>query len=140
MFTGLCQLLPDEAAERLQARQRDPAEHPAVLMSALLEAFLDRRTIVLLDNFEDLVDPQTFAVTDTALDQVMRTLLIAPPHGVKLVITTRVAPRALQLVEPARQRRLDLDEGLASPYAEQVLKAMDPGGSLGGVAIALLPG
>ena len=133
LFAGMCQLLLDEVAERLRERerQRDPAEHPAALMSALLEAFLDRRTIVLLDNFEDVVDPQTFAVTDTALDQAMRTLLIAPPHGVKMVITTRAAPRALQLVEPGRQRRLDLDEGLASPYAEQVLKAMDPSGSLG---------
>ena len=131
LFAGMCQLLPDEVAEGLQERQRDRAEHDAALMSALLEAFLDRRAIVLLDNFEDVVDPQTFAVTDTALDQVMRALLTAPPHGVKIVITTRAAPRALQLVEPARQRRLDLDEGLASPYAEQVLRAMDPGGSLG---------
>ena len=131
LFAGMCQLLPDEVAEEFQERHRDPAEHPAALMSALLEAFLDRRTIVLLDNFEDVVDLQSFAVTDTALDQALRTLLTAPPHGVKMVITTRAAPRALQLVEPARQRRLDLDEGLASPYAEQVLRAMDPAGSLG---------
>jgi tetratricopeptide (TPR) repeat protein len=131
LFAGLCRLLPDEVAEGLQTRSRDSAEHPAALMTALLAAFSGRRTVVLLDNFEDVVDLQTLAVTDTALGQALRTVLTAPPHSVKIVITTRFAPKALQLVEPARQRRLDLDEGLASPYAEQLLRAMDASGSLG---------
>ena len=41
-----------------------------------------------------------------------------------------MAPRGLLLVQPERQRRLDLDEGLDSPYAEQVLRARDPDGRL----------
>ncbi len=131
LFAGMCQLLPDEVAEGLQARSRDSAEHPAALMTALLAAFSDRRTIVLFDNFEDVVNLRTLTVTDTALGQALRTLLTGPPHRVKIVITTRFAPKALQLVEPARQRRLDLDEGLASPYAEQLLQAMDASGNLG---------
>ena len=49
----------------------------------------------------------------------------------KVILTTRVAPRGLLLVQPERQRRLDLDEGLNSPFAEQVLRARDPGGRLG---------
>ncbi len=57
--------------------------------------------------------------------------LSAPAHGVKVIVTTRVAPRGLLLVQPERQRRLDLDEGLDSPYAEQVLRARDPDGRLG---------
>ena len=42
-----------------------------------------------------------------------------------------MAPRGLLLVQPERQRRLDLDEGLDFPYAEQVLRARDPDGRLG---------
>ena len=54
-----------------------------------------------------------------------------PAHGIKVILTTRVAPKALLLVQPALQRRLNLDEGLDSPYAEHLLRAMDPDGTLG---------
>ena len=65
------------------------------------------------------------------LDEALRALLAAPPHAVKVIVTTRVAPKGLLLDHPERQRRLDLDEGLASPYAERVLRARDPDGLLG---------
>ena len=58
-------------------------------------------------------------------------MLSAPEHGVKVIITTRVAPRSLLLVQPGVQRRLNLEEGLESPFAEEVLRAMDADGSLG---------
>jgi tetratricopeptide (TPR) repeat protein len=48
-----------------------------------------------------------------------------------LVLTTRVAPRDLLLVQPARQATIPLDEGLESPYAENILRAMDRDGSVG---------
>ena len=73
----------------------------------------------------------TFPITDTALDEALRALLNAPVHGVKVILTSRVAPRALLFVQPERQRRLDLDQGLDSPHAEQVLRARDPDGRLG---------
>ena len=48
-----------------------------------------------------------------------------------MILTTRVAPRALSLVQPGRQMRLELDGGLESPYAENILREMDIGGKLG---------
>ena len=131
LFTGLCELLPDEAAGRLRQRYQDPLEAPTKLMLALLEEFYNERSVVLMDNFEEVVDTGTGAITDHALDEALRALLAAPPHGVKVVITTRVAPRELLLTQPAAQHRFNLDEGLASPHAENVLRAMDPYGSLG---------
>ena len=133
LFTDLCRLLPPEAADRLLQRYRDPQQTPAALMRALLDAMPSGRVIVLLDQVEDDIDTSTedFAITDAALDEALRALLAAPPHGVKVIVTTRVAPRALLLVQPQRQRRLDLDEGLGSPYAEEVLRARDPDGRLG---------
>ena len=53
------------------------------------------------------------------------------PHGLNALITTRVAPRELNLCEPGRQRVLTLDEGLKSPYAENILREMDEDGKLG---------
>jgi tetratricopeptide (TPR) repeat protein len=50
---------------------------------------------------------------------------------VKVILTTRVAPRNLLLEAPGVQRRLNLDQGLPWPFAENVLRAMDADGSLG---------
>ncbi|MEJ7654404.1 MAG: hypothetical protein WKH64_14285 [Chloroflexia bacterium] len=75
----------------------------------------------MLDNFED-VGPRDAAIRDTELDEGLSALLRQPHHGIKVVLTTRYAPTALMLVEPARQRRHDLDEGLESPYAENILR------------------
>ncbi|MGH8919510.1 MAG: hypothetical protein ACRD0H_14470, partial [Actinomycetes bacterium] len=131
LYADLSRLLPENTAERLRQRYRDPQQTPAALMLALLEEFPDGRSVVLLDNVEDVLDAGTGAITDPALDEALRTLLTAPEHGVKLVLTSRVAPRELLLTEPARQRSLNLDEGLASPHAEHILRAMDPDTSLG---------
>jgi hypothetical protein len=131
VFADLCRLLPDPDAERLGQRYRDPQETPAALMLALLEAFPAGRYVLLLDNFEDVVDAATGAVTHPALEEAVRTVLTAPEHPLKLIVTTRVAARVLLLTEPARQQPLNLDDGLASPYAETVLRAMDPDGSRG---------
>ena len=133
LFADLCRLLPPETTDRLLQRYRDPHETPAALMRALLDAVPSGRVVVLLDNAEDVIDTDSgeFGITDAALDEALRALLSAPAHGVKVILTTRMAPRGLLLVQPERQRRLDLDEGLDSPYAEQVLRARDPDGRLG---------
>jgi tetratricopeptide (TPR) repeat protein len=131
VFADLGRLLPDETAQRLDQLYRDPRQSTEAQVSALLEAFPNGRSILLLDNFEDVVDIETFAIKEGELEECLRTLLKAPQHGVKVIITTRLAPRHLLLVEPARQRRLDLDEGLRSPYAENILRAMDADGRLG---------
>jgi tetratricopeptide (TPR) repeat protein len=133
LFDDLCRLLPTDAAKGLRQRYLDSHQTPTMLMRALLDAFPSGRVVVLLDNAEDVIDADSadFVITDTALDEALRALLAAPAHGVKVILTTRVAPKELLLDHPERQRRLDLDEGLASPYAEQVLRARDPDGRLG---------
>jgi tetratricopeptide (TPR) repeat protein len=133
LFDDLCRLLPDETADRLRQFYRDPHQTPTQLMRALLDAFPGGRVIALLDNLEDVIDSSSadLGLTDPVLDEALRALLSAPPHGVKVIVTTRVAPKGLLLDHPERQRPLDLDEGLASPYAEQVLRARDPDGRLG---------
>jgi tetratricopeptide (TPR) repeat protein len=131
LFTDLCRLLPAETADWLGQRYRNPHETRTTVMAALLEAFpAEQRVVVLLDNFEDLLD-DTSAVTEATLDEGLRALLSAPSHGVKVVLTTRVAPLSLLLHQPGGQRRIELDEGLPSPYAERLLRARDPDGRLG---------
>ena len=100
-------------------------------MQALLEAFPSGRTVLLLDNFEDVVDSATLNIHDTELGEALRALLNLPHHAVKVILTTRIAPRDLALVQPGRQTRLDLDEGLPSPFAENILREMDTDGKVG---------
>jgi tetratricopeptide (TPR) repeat protein len=134
LFADLCRLLPEDQAKTLTERYRDPQQSTAQLMLTLLEAFpagaLPRPSVVLLDNFEDLIDNESGAITDPPLNEALRAVLTGPDHGVKLILTTRIAPRELLLVQPGRQRPLHLDEGLGSPYAENILRAMDPDASL----------
>ena len=58
-------------------------------------------------------------------------LLDAPHHAVTVVVTTRIAPRPLLLVQPGRQTRIDLDEGLPAPFAQNILREMDGDGKVG---------
>ena len=85
--------------------------------------------ILLLDNLEDLLDEGRASATASwtrCCGCSSRRW-----HCVKAIITTRVPPGALLLEHPERQQRLDLDEGLASPYAENILRAMDHDGKVG---------
>jgi hypothetical protein len=131
LYADLCKLLAPSRAELLDAVYRNPQAPARARMQALLEAFPSGRTLVLLDNFEDVVDGESGKLHDQELEEALRALLELPAHGLKVIITTRVAPRALLLCEPGRQRSLALDEGLPSPFAEEILRAQDPDGKLG---------
>jgi tetratricopeptide (TPR) repeat protein len=131
LFADLCRLLPDQSAQRLTNQYRDRYQTSTKLTAALLDAFPPGRSIVLLDNFEDHLDPVTGTVLESELDEALRTVLSTSHHGLKILITSRVAPRPLLLHEPGRQLRIDLDEGLPSPFAERLLRARDPDGKLG---------
>ena len=131
LYADLGKLLPDDAAQKLDALYKNPQASTQAKMEALLSAFPQGRTVLLLDNFEDVIDPTTFDIRDAELDEALRALLKLPQHAVKVILTTRWAPRSLNLVQPARQTRIDLDEGLPSPFAENILREMDVDGKVG---------
>jgi len=131
LFADLCKLLPDDTAKALDTLYKNPQATTEEKMRALLEAFPNGRTVVLLDNFEDVLDPSTRNLLDAELDEALHALLNLPQHGVKVIITTRLALYDLALLQPARQRHLHLEEGLESPYAEKLLCEMDADGKLG---------
>ena len=131
LYTDLSSLLPDDVALRLDEVYRDPKKSTGSKMQALLEAFPSGKVILLLDNFETLIDPATLNITSGELDEALTALLNLPPHAVKVILTTWIAPRDMALIHPERQFRLDLDRGLESPYAENILREMDASGTLG---------
>ncbi len=133
VFADLSKLLPatGETAQRLEGIYKNPQTSTGDKMRALLDAFPSGRVILLLDNFETLIDPESLSLRDSELSDALNALLGGQHHAVKAVITTRIAPRDLAISEPGRQHHLSLDEGLESPYAENVLREMDADGRVG---------
>jgi len=131
VFADLSKLLPKDDAERLEGIYKNPQTSTGDKMRALLDAFPSGRVILLLDNFETLIDPESLSLRDSELSDALNALLGGQHHAVKAVITTRIAPRDLAMGEPGRQHPLSLDEGLESPYAENVLRKMDADGRVG---------
>ncbi|MEP7107530.1 MAG: tetratricopeptide repeat protein [Ferruginibacter sp.] len=131
LYSSLTKLLSEETNKYLDSLYKNPQTKTREIIQALLESFTAGRTVVLLDNFEDEIDIETGKIKDAEINEALRALLELPPHRLKVIITTRIFPGELALIEPGRQRRLDLDNGLESPYAEFVLRAMDPDGKVG---------
>ncbi len=131
LFADLSKLLPNDAAQQLDSLYKNPQVSTDAKMQVLLSHFNKGCTVLLLDNFEDSINPETLALHDTELKEALTALLRFPQHTVKVILTTRIAPVDLALIQPGRQRRLDLDEGLGSPHAENILIEMDTDGKVG---------
>jgi hypothetical protein len=113
--------LPTDVAEDLDKVYRNPHASIEAKMYALLYAFPSGRYVVMMDNFENVIDPETREIEDAELREALGALLEHPQHEVKVVVTTRFVPHDLPLVRPELQTRLELEKGLASPYAENIL-------------------
>jgi tetratricopeptide (TPR) repeat protein len=131
LFADLCQLVPDDAARDLDALYKNPQVSTEAKINTLLAEFPSGQFIVLLDNFENVLDAETMNIRDAELNEALRALLNAPHHAVKVIITTRIAPHDLGFVHPGRQNRLNLDNGLEPQYAKNVLTENDADGTLG---------
>jgi tetratricopeptide (TPR) repeat protein len=132
MFAGLKACLDADVTGRLEPLLHDPRVEPRARMLGLLEAAEETHMVVLLDNLESVVDSDTHTLRDgdAELDEALKALLDAPQHHVKVIVTTQIAPRDLQLVHPERQFVLSLTAGLPSPFAETILRDMDEDGTL----------
>src|SRR5262249_32571084 len=130
LYASLTKLLPDETVKELDRIYRNPQASIGKTLEALTESFRRGRTIILLDNFEDALAADTGEISNTELRTALYALLKLPPHGLKVIITTRLAPSGLALVEPALQKRLDLDP-LEKQDAMAMLRNMDADGKVG---------
>jgi len=128
-YGDLCRLVPLSSAARLESLYRDPMLSIRDKLYPLLECFQQKPVVVLLDNLDDLLDPQTRRVADADLREALQTLLEAPAHTVKILVTTRNVPA--DLPEPGHQQTLFLNEGLASADAKNTLRALDADGTVG---------
>jgi tetratricopeptide (TPR) repeat protein len=130
---ALVKLLPKHTADRLRRLFRDPVTTRQQRLRALLAALGQRRVVVLLDALDELVGNE-HELRDQELAESLRLLQdVELGHRVKVIVTSRVPITNLPSagLAPDAFRFLPLDEGLPSPYAEQVLQALDKDGTVG---------
>jgi tetratricopeptide (TPR) repeat protein len=131
LYGDLCRLLPPHIAHRHEQIYKDKESSIRLKMFSLLEEFRSEPIIVLLDNLENTIDPETCSLIPEDLRDALFAFLEAPHHSVKIIITTRIPPNDLIRFHPERQQTLRLDEGLGSPFAENLLRALDSDGTRG---------
>lgn len=131
IYTDLVKLLPAGINHRLLSIQADPGLIAGSKMRLLLEQFRGEPALILLDNFEDAVSVTARTVEDAELKAALEAILEADQHSVKVLLTSRIAPIDIAFVQPTRQRQINLEKGLPSPHAENVLRELDADGSLG---------
>jgi tetratricopeptide (TPR) repeat protein len=131
IFSDLSILVEESKRRHLMQLQENTQSTVSSKLSTLLGFLPPKPIIVLLDNFEDKLDPELRNIKDTELRDALLHLLKTANHPIKVVITTRVPPTDFDFIEPGRQRSIDLNEGLESPYAENVLRELDADGHLG---------
>jgi len=129
LYSDLCRLQPDETRRDLVQYYATPGVGMSDKMRLLLRCFPQGRVIMLLDSFERLIDAETQRIKDSDVTDALTAILEEPQHAVKVIITTRVEPA--ELAHPGRYQSLRLDEGLALPDAERLLRQMDTDGKVG---------
>jgi tetratricopeptide (TPR) repeat protein len=100
----------------------------ATKSSYLIEQYGDKRCVILLDNLEELLDPDG-RLTEPDVRVFFETFL-SRQHSVRLLITSR-QPLNLNADRRRRERRFRLAEGLPTQDAIDLLREFDPDGDLG---------
>jgi hypothetical protein len=124
----IARVLPDEAgakAERVFGN-RDLSTEDRV--DRFLDLLADTLVIVLLDNFEDLLDERG-RVRDADLNYFVRRVL-AGEGALRLLVTARAAIN-LPAAELRTERQVNVKDGLPDEDALAVLKELDPNQQLG---------
>jgi tetratricopeptide (TPR) repeat protein len=129
IFSGLIQLIEPNKADKIKELYREGTVSIDEKIRALLKA-LPNLAILLLDNFENLLDNDD-NIFDEELNNAIKTILHSDSNFLKVIITTRTLPRQMSMTEPARQYIKHLEEGLPSPFAENVLRKLDKDGRAG---------
>ncbi len=124
-------MIEPQKTSKIESLYKEPKVPIDEKIRVLLAGLPTEPIILLLDNFEDLLNSEDQAIIDQEIHTALTTILQADSHNLKILITTRELPRQLNMIEPARQYIKHLDEGLPSPFAENVLRKLDKDGHAG---------
>lgn len=129
IFLDCARMLGGERADALNQAWTTASLTPREKISRLLDALEpNARYILLLDNFEDLLD-DSGAIVDEDVRAFIEMNLNAP-HGLHVLLTTRM-PLSLPVMLAPLERRVELREGLPVADGAALLRELDPNGAFG---------
>jgi tetratricopeptide (TPR) repeat protein len=131
LLGSLAKLLQDDDAARLDEFFSELDVGLSVKVRELLEALDGMRIVVLIDAAEALLEPRTADLRDPELKAVLEELVALPQHRITVMLTTRQQPSPLTAMRGPVIEKLDLDAGLLSPHAENLLRELDKDGAAG---------
>jgi tetratricopeptide (TPR) repeat protein len=131
LLSGLFLTLDKNLQDELRPVLENPNGTVATKLKELLPRLSRDPTVVLLDNFEDVLSPEDARIRDAEISELVQLLPELPQHSLKIIMTTRIVPDEVLRISPVRHMRISLSDGLASPYAERVLREIDSDGSAG---------
>jgi tetratricopeptide (TPR) repeat protein len=123
LLSAIKPLVAKAAMDRLRGVIDDDTTTAVKKAEALADAFEGRRVLIVLDDFEELVDPDTQKLWDPRLQAVVDGLLDLSPGHVKVVALTSVPLDALWLANVGRLEEPLRLGGLPQDYAEELLRA-----------------
>ena len=126
IFHALIRLLPAERREQLEEQWTNAR---AGALPDLLAALAGRKAVLVLDNLDDLQDPETDRLTST--DLVFFLTAVCSHRRPPVVITTSQRPLGVPPALRAHVTRLEIDEGLAMNDAVELLRHLDADGESG---------
>jgi tetratricopeptide (TPR) repeat protein len=128
IYRDSARMLGGDVEEKLMNGWKKEDSKPDVKTQALLEAYGNERSVLLLDNLESVLDENGVLMEDD-LQQFLNAFL-GQNHGARLLITSR------EPLNPANENRkyqklIPLDQGLPLESAIELLRDLDPNGELG---------
>ena len=120
IFHALTRLLPPDQGDRLE---QEWANAGADALPDLLSALRARNVVLVLDNLDDLQDPDTGELTNQGLITFL-TAICRDPHP-PIVVTTSQHPIELPLEIFGHFTLLEIDAGLDADEAVELLRQLD---------------
>ena len=108
---------------------RPQKRHLTSAVENLLSRLSDRRVVLLVDHFDDLIDLETRNLTDPYLRDALKAVILDTTHRLKVIVTSRVLPFDLPTAQRGRWSSLNLGEGLPQSEAMQLLRSLDRDGT-----------
>ncbi len=128
VFLDCAKILDDERKQYLNNIWTNPALDVTDKILRLFEALQDGYYVILLDNLEDLLNDNGHLVDDNL--QTFLNLCLTNPHGIRLLITSRIA-LAFQRGVMRFDNQVKLLDGLPIEDGVVLLRELDPNGDYG---------
>ena len=135
IYSSLCKLLTSPYREIQLEKWNDPSKTSKEKIEdvlKVLQRFPVKRLVLVLDNFEEMIDFRTKEIDDTDLCHTLRTFIHFSSeqgtHPLKVIIISaeQHIPEPVRDAQAAeRVQLLPMQEGLELPLAENYLQALD---------------